>query len=100
MTQAQLEDAIAQATGESVRTVHRLGFSIAGDPAAQLEPENLTLCIDCPFCGHACTYPGLAGDGMAAMAECLSCDVYFEFASDEVYAAPSDNDGAPLSAVA
>jgi hypothetical protein len=91
VTQSQLENAVADATGESVRTVHRLGFRIAGASAARLEPEDLRLYIDCPFCGHAVAYPGQGGDGMPAMAECLACDVYFDYASDEVYAAEPDH---------
>ena len=54
-----------------------------------LEPEDLALAVDCPFCGRPC---GLTCDssGLPAMAECDPCDLYFDFRADEVYAAPAD----------
>ncbi|WP_435011923.1 hypothetical protein P12x_006157 (plasmid) [Tundrisphaera lichenicola] len=86
MTQSQLDRSIADRTGDSLRTVHRIGFGL---PAADLEPEDLHLVVDCPFCGHPTPYPGRAGDGSPALAECPGdrCDVYFDFRPGEVYAA-------------
>lgn len=86
MTQAQLDRSVAGRTGESLGTVHRLGFGLT---ALELEPEDLRLMIDCPFCGTAVSYPGRAGDGSPALAECAGplCDVYFDFDPGEVYAA-------------
>ena len=86
MTQHQLERAVARSTGESLGTVRRLGFGPTA--CSGLEPEDLALAVDCPFCGRAC---GLASDagGLPAMAECDPCDLYFDFRADEVYAAPS-----------
>jgi hypothetical protein len=87
MTQAQLDRSVADRTGESLRTVHRLGFQPG--PARELEPEDLRLVVDCPFCGRAVPYPGRSRDGSPALAECLNpaCDVYFDFAEADVYAA-------------
>ena len=67
MTQAQLDRAVADRTGESLRTVHRLGFRL-GCRSPSLEPEDLRLVVDCPFCGRPVPYPGpvarrLAGPG-------------------------------------
>jgi hypothetical protein len=95
MTRSQLERAVAAATGESVRTIHRLGFGLqpagAGDPS----PDDLRLVVDCPFCGRPVPYPGHAGDGSPALAECARDDVYFDFDAAEVYAAgPADGDAA------
>jgi hypothetical protein len=89
MTQAQLDRSVAIRTGESLRTVHRLGFQ--PDGAGPLEPEDLRLVVDCPFCGRAVPYPGRARDGSPALAECLNpkCDVFFDFAEADVYAAES-----------
>lgn len=87
MTQAQLDRSVADRTGESLRTVHRLGFQ----PLVLDEPKSidLRLVVDCPFCGRAVPYPGHASDGSPALAECLNpqCDVYFDFAETDVYAA-------------
>ncbi len=39
MTQAQLEAALAEATGESVRTIRRRGFSIIDPRVGDFDPE-------------------------------------------------------------
>ncbi len=86
MTQAQLDRNVADRTGESLRTIHRLGFQ--PDPVGPPEPEEVRLLVDCPFCGRAVPYPGRVGDGSPALAECLgpACDVYFDFVEADVYA--------------
>jgi hypothetical protein len=63
-----------------------MGFSLVTHSPDVLEPENLQLVIDCPFCRMPLPYPGLTGDGSLPMGECLACDVYFPFEADEVYA--------------
>jgi hypothetical protein len=87
MTQAQLDDAVAECTGESLRTVHHLGFSLLTGPSAALEPEALCPVLDCPFCRRPVRYPGRTRSGAALQAECLRCDIYFEPRGPEVYAA-------------
>jgi len=88
MTQARLERAIAGITGESPRTIHRLGFGLHPDAREGLEPEDLRLVVDCPFCGRPVPYPGLVSNRIPALAECSDprCDVYFDFAMADVYA--------------
>jgi hypothetical protein len=89
MSAISLEHMIADRLGESPRTIHRLGFQ-PGTPRLY-EPAELRLVVDCPFCGRAVPYPGLAGDGTRALAECLGerCDVYFDFAPGDVYVEPA-----------
>ena len=87
MTQLQLDCAVARATGESPRHVRRLGFGLLASRLGDPEPEDLRLVLDCPFCGGAVPYPGAAGHGSPALAECPRCDVYFDFDPAEVYAA-------------
>ena len=98
MTQRQLDRAVAAATGESLATIHRLGFlAQAGTPAYQ-DPADLRLAVDCPFCGKTVPYPGLAGDGSAVLAECDACDVDFDFDPGEVYATGAPEVGAAAGA--
>ncbi len=78
MTQAQLDNAVASATGETVRTVHRRGFSILARDRIDPKPEELRLVIACPHCGRAVSYPGRTRDGSMILAECLDCDLYFD----------------------
>jgi hypothetical protein len=84
MTQPQLERAVADRTGESLRTVHDRGFHLQTRPDDGLEPEDLCLALDCPACGRTLAYPGPV-DGEPAVAECDRCDIEFEFDDDEVY---------------
>jgi hypothetical protein len=88
MTQLQLDSAVARSTGEDLCVVRCLGFSPLPLGLAGLEPEDLSLVVDCPFCGHG-TSLTVHDAGLPAMAECDHCDVYFDFATEDVYAAPS-----------
>jgi hypothetical protein len=79
---------VAAATGEPLSTIRRLGFG----PAAPHAPDSseIALVLDCPFCGRPAAYPGRGRSGEPALAECDRCDVYFDFADDEVYVAEPD----------
>jgi hypothetical protein len=88
VTQAQLDSAVADATGESVRIVRHLGFGIVAREGGDLEPEDdLRLVVDCPFCRRPVPFPGRTRDGSLPVGECESCDVYFDHDLDEVYTA-------------
>jgi hypothetical protein len=86
MTQAQLDIAVAQVLGESVRTVHDIGFSLVKSRQDDPEPDELRLVVDCPFCRATVPYPGCSADDSPAMGECDNCDVEFPFEAEEVYA--------------
>jgi hypothetical protein len=85
MTQTLLDCQIARITGEPLSTINTFGFSVVAEDPDDLEPEDVELVLDCPFCGKPVPYPGLGGDGSEPLAECDRCDVYFEFDPDEVY---------------
>jgi hypothetical protein len=85
MTQMQLDCQIARITGEPLSTVNTLGFRVIAEKPDDLEPEDVKLVLDCPFCRQPVPYPGLACDGSETLAEYDHCDVYFEFDPDEVY---------------
>jgi hypothetical protein len=91
MTQLQLDRSIAALTGEPIKLVRRLGFSVLTGEAEALEPEDFRLVLNCPFCGHPAPYPDQAGDGSALLAECDRCDVYFDYEVDEVYPLAMDS---------
>ena len=81
MTAKQLTRAVAGATGESPRTVESLGFGPLRPRRAVLEPEDLVLAVDCPFCGRVVRLEDSIG-----LAECEACDVEFEHSPGEVRA--------------
>ena len=86
MTQSRLDRLVARSTGEPLHLVRSLGFHLLDGRAADLEPEELSLGTDCPFCGRRVLL--LAGpDGLPATAECARCDVEFDYLPEEVYAA-------------
>ncbi len=87
MTQTQLVSSVALATGESPRTIRVMGFGLVTEDPDDLDPEDLHLVLDCPFCRKPVPYPGRAGNDPVPLAECLDCDVEFPFQVDEVYAA-------------
>jgi hypothetical protein len=89
MTQLQLDRAVARATGEPLTLIRGLGFGPAPHRPADLEPEDLALRVECPFCGRHLPYPGVARGGSLALGECLACDVYFDVAPADVFAAPA-----------
>jgi hypothetical protein len=83
MTQLQLDRTVARKTGDSLRTIRHLGFSIEAGPPQDLEPEDLHLAVDCPFCGRPCDLPA----GQSLLTECDACDLDFDYDPDDVYAA-------------
>jgi hypothetical protein len=91
MTQAQLNRSIAGLTGESPRTIHRLGFGIEPIKQGDRQPNDLHLVVDCPFCGRPVPYPGTVREDSLALAECTEprCDVFFDFPITDVYVARS-----------
>jgi hypothetical protein len=85
MTQGQLKCQIARITGEQLLSLRFLGFNLAARHNDDLEPEDIRLVLDCPFCRQPVPYPGPAADGSQAMGECDRCDIYFDFDPGEVY---------------
>jgi hypothetical protein len=89
MTRAELNHQVARITGEPLRQIVALGFSLVCCRDEGHEPEDIRLVLDCPFCRRPVAYPGLASDRSEALAECDRCDVYFGFDPDEVYLLPA-----------
>ena len=101
MTQHQLDHAIARSTGESLRTVRRLGFAPENPHVLDPDSEELALCLKCPFCRRQIVLVTSATEPrtLPVVAECDPCDVYFDYRLDEIYAASPDLT-APLAATA
>jgi hypothetical protein len=86
MTQSRLDRLVARTTGEPLHLVRSLGFHLLDGRASELEPEELSLGTNCPFCGHRVLLLSGPG-GLPAVAECRRCDVEFDCRPEEVYAA-------------
>jgi hypothetical protein len=76
VTQRQLDSAVAAATGETVASIRRRGFTLCF--RAEREPENLALVVACPHCRRPVADPGRSRTGAPLLAECLDCNVYFD----------------------
>ena len=84
MTRTQLNHQVARITGEPIDNITALGFSLLCPSSEGIEPEDIRLVLECPFCGRPVPYPGPAADGSEPIAECERCDVYFGFTPEEV----------------
>jgi hypothetical protein len=84
MTRTQLNRQVARITGEPIGYITALGFSLLRPGGASIEPEDIQLVLECPFCGRPVPYPASAAAGSEPMAECERCDVYFDFVPQEV----------------
>jgi len=84
MTRTQLNHQVARITGEPIENITALGFSLLHPGGESMEPEDIMLVLECPFCGRTVPYPGSAAAGSEPMAECERCDVYFGFLPQEV----------------
>jgi len=85
MTQSMINSSVARSTGETLRTIRDLGFGLDNGARAALEPEDLRLAVDCPFCGRE-SHLASDSDGLPAMAECDPCDIYFDYVPSDIYA--------------
>jgi hypothetical protein len=91
MTRTQLNHQVARITGEPIDYITALGFSLLRPGGESMEPEDIRLVLECPFCGRPVPYPGFAAAGSEPMAECERCDVYFSFDPEVIYVVESDN---------
>jgi hypothetical protein len=60
-----------------------------------MEPEDIRLVLECPFCGRPVPYPGSVAAGSEPMAECERCDLYFGFLPQEVRDIPVERPRRP-----
>ena len=85
MSHHQLVSAVARRTGESPRTIRRLGFGLLAGPP----PQGPPLAVDCPRCSARCPLPPGSG-GPHATGECDGCDILFACKPGSIYAARAD----------
>jgi hypothetical protein len=95
MTRTQLNHQVARITGEPIDYITALGFSLLRPGGESMEPEDIRLVLECPFCGWPVPYPGSAAAGSEPTAECERCDVYFGFLPQEVRDIPVERPRRP-----
>jgi hypothetical protein len=93
MTQSEVEQAVARATGDSRDTVRRYGFSLL--PEAEEPSPDPHLAVDCPGCGASLALPHRQ-TLFAAFVECPRCDALYPFGMHEIYVA--DETKLPIAA--
>jgi len=83
MSRHRLHAQIARATGESLRTVRTLGFSLL-TLAVPIADPPARLCLACPGCGS--DVPLSDDDGeLPEWAECAQCDIAYPYDDEEVF---------------
>jgi hypothetical protein len=95
MTRTQLNHQVAKITGEPIGNITALGFSLLRPGGESMEPEDIRLVLECPFCGRPVQYPGSAAAGSEPMAECERWNVYFGFLPQEVHDIPVERPRRP-----
>ena len=95
MTQAQLNHAVARATGETITTIRSMGFKLVPDEIDEPDDaEEDYLWLDCPFCRSPVLLTDHGAEELPEIAECLACNTLFDYQQDEVYQADLDEIGA------
>jgi hypothetical protein len=86
MTRSRLHAAVAQATGESLRTINRIGFSEEADRGHDhSEASDPLKVVDCPCCGGAVVLTWCRFDRLPEFAECRRCETIVDYHPWEVY---------------
>jgi hypothetical protein len=94
MTNSEIEQAVARATGESRRVISSYGFSLLPN---ECEPEtDVSLALDCPGCGARLDVVDVS-EPLTEL-ECGRCDAVYPFTVNELYVA--DCTPQPLAACA
>lgn len=92
MTRSRLHAAVAQATGESLGTINRIGFSEDSDHRHDLfevsDPLNV---VDCPCCGGTVVLTWNRFDKLPEFAECRRCETIVDYHPWEIYTMRLEN---------
>jgi len=84
MTHSHLLFAVALATGETFRTVERLGFRHEQRREEPITNDHVAA-IDCPCCGGTVVVAWNPSDDLPEFADCRRCETVVPFSDDEVY---------------
>ena len=86
MKRSRLHAAVALATGESLGTINRIGFSEEApcehDHAEMSDPLKV---VDCPCCGGTVVLTWSRFDRLPEFAECRRCETIVDYHPWEVY---------------
>lgn len=86
MTRSQLHAAVAQATGESLGTINRIGFTqdvvLRHDHSERSDPLKV---VDCPCCGGTIVLTWSRFDKLPEFAECRRCETIVDYHPWEIY---------------
>ena len=87
MTRFDVCCAVAEVTGESLSTIHALGFDLVPESIEEPEADGPHLWLDCPFCGSTVHLSDAGLEKLPESAECGRCETVFDYQFDEVYEA-------------
>lgn len=84
MNQSTIDRSVARATGESRRTISRLGFSLLGEP--DQSSDDVAIACECGGCGHVIPIRPKQLCYSEPEAECVRCDALYPVTPDELFA--------------
>jgi len=86
MTRSRLHAAVAQATGESLGTINRIGFSEENHCGHNhSEFSDPLKVVDCPCCGGTVVLAWSRFDKLPEFAECRRCETIVDYHPWEIY---------------
>ena len=83
MMQAEIDRAVALATGESRRLIARRGFSL-NDPSSE-RADALQIALSCPGCGHQLVLHPQPFTPDAIETKCVVCDAVYDIRPQELF---------------
>ena len=86
MKRSRLHAAVAQATGESLGTINRIGFSEEAPCGHDhSESSDALKVVDCPCCGGTVVLTWSRFDNLPEFAECRRCETIVDYHPWEIY---------------
>jgi len=85
MTRSRLHIAVAQATGESLGTINRIGFTQDVVQRHDHEGNDPLKVVDCPCCGGTIVLTWSRFDKLPEFAECRRCETIVDYHPWEIY---------------
>ncbi len=98
MSCTRIHTAVAQATGDSLRAINRIGFSaMSQQNPNDIDSNDPLTALDCPCCGGTVVLSWDLADTLPELAECRRCETIINYHRWEVYQIRLDDIDIPMS---
>ena len=98
MSCPRIHAAVARATGDSLRSINRIGFSHMPDHVRdEVSPGDPLTVIDCPCCGGTVVLSWDRAEALPEFADCRRCETIIDYHPWEVYRMRLDDIEIPMT---